>query len=73
MNSIPLLAPVALVVDIPGTSLTRGQVGTAVEHVERNGEPAVLVEFSDADGQTYALQALRPEQVLVLHGHTEAA
>ena len=60
MKSIPLLATVALIEDLPGNKLTRGQIGTVVEHLERNGERALLVEFSDEQGQTYAMTALPP-------------
>jgi uncharacterized protein DUF4926 len=35
---IPLLAFVALTEDFPGERLTRGQLGTVVEHLERNGD-----------------------------------
>jgi hypothetical protein len=73
MKSIPLLAPVALAVDIPDHNLTRGQIGTVVEYLEREGEHALLVEFSDDQGQTYALVGVPPDQVIVLHRKTEAA
>jgi hypothetical protein len=36
MNSIPLLAMVALTEDLPEHQLTRGQIGTVVEYLERN-------------------------------------
>lgn len=70
--SIPLLATVALVIDLPGERLTRGQIGTVVEHLEENGQTAELVEFADEDGQTYAMSPLRPEQLLVLHRQHQA-
>jgi hypothetical protein len=73
MKSIPLMALVALTENLPEHQLTRGQIGTVVEHLERNGEPALLVEFSDEQGQTYAMTALQPNQLLVLHRNTEAA
>jgi hypothetical protein len=73
MKQIPLLAPVALIEDLPGKGLTRGQIGTVVEQLERDEERAILVEFCDSEGQTYAMEALRPDQVLVLHRDTEAA
>lgn len=47
---IPLLALVALTEDLPDESLTRGQIGTVVEPLERDGERALLVEFSDDQG-----------------------
>ena len=43
-----------------------------VEHVERASDRALLVEFSDEQGQAYAMLPLRPEQLLVLHRNTEA-
>ena len=73
MKPIPLLATVALTEDLPGHKLTRGQIGTVVEYLERDGEQALLVEFSDEQGQTYAMVDLKPEQLLVLHRKTEAA
>jgi hypothetical protein len=74
MTHIPLLAPVALVVDLPEQQLTRGQMGTVVEYLRCGNEEAVLVEFSDEDGQAYAMANVRPEQLIVLHRReTEAA
>lgn len=73
MKTIPLLAAVALTVDIPEQNLTRGQIGTVVEHLGRPGEHALLVEFSDEQGQTYAMVALSSDQVMVLHRRVEAA
>ena len=73
MKFIPLLAPVALTEDLPDHKLTRGQIGTAVEYLEREGEHALLVEFSDEQGQTYALADVCPDQLMVLHRKTEAA
>ncbi|MBC8042870.1 MAG: DUF4926 domain-containing protein [Rhizobacter sp.] len=45
--------------------LRRGQVGTVVE-VYKNGE-AFEVEFSDNDGQTYAMIAVKPDKLIVLY------
>ena len=73
MKSIPLLAPVALTEDLLVHKLTRGQIGTVVEHLEREGDEALLVEFSDEHGQTYALVDIHPDQLIVLHRKTEAA
>lgn len=58
-----LLDVVALLCDIPAAGLVRGQVGTVVE--ELSG--ALEVEFSDDEGCTYALLAVAPEKLLVLH------
>jgi hypothetical protein len=73
MKFIPLLAPVALTEDLPDHKLTRGQIGTVVEHLECEGEHALLVEFSDEQGQTYAMADIRPDKLIVLHRRTEAA
>ena len=65
MNDTPkLLDVVALLEDIPDHGLRRGQVGTVVDELT----PDVFeVEFSDDNGRTYALLALRANQLIVLH------
>lgn len=65
MNDTPkLLDVVALLNDVPDHGLRRGQVGTIVEELA----PDVFeVECSDDDGRTYALLALRIDQLIVLH------
>jgi len=64
MTSPQLHSVVALLEDVPGESLVRGQVGTVVE----TWAPGVFeVEFADNDGKTYAMVALKAEQVLLLH------
>ena len=73
MNRIALLSPVALIEDVPNQRLTKGQIGTIVEFLERDGEAALLVEFSDETGRTYAMADLKPDQLLALHRNTEAA
>ena len=65
-----LLTPVALLVDLPEHGLTRGEMGTVVEHLGQS--EAVLVEFSDDEGVTYALIDLSPEQIVALHGQRAA-
>lgn len=63
-NSIQLLDVVALTEDLPQRNLFRGQVGTVVELLA----PDVFeVEFSDDKGRTYAMLALRANQLMVLH------
>jgi hypothetical protein len=59
-----LLDVVALNEDIPERGLRRGQVGTVVESL---GPGVYEVEFSDDSGRTYAVLALREEQLMVLH------
>jgi len=71
MKVPPLLTPVALLVDVPDHGLTRGEMGTVVEHLGAAG--AVLVEFSDDDGETYAMIDLAPDQIVALHGRLRAA
>ena len=63
-SSLQLLDVVALIENLPELGLYRGQVGTIVEVYE----PGVFeVEFSDMQGQTYALETLSDKQVMVLH------
>jgi hypothetical protein len=38
-----------------------------VEHLGREGEQALLVEFSDEQGQTYAMVDISPKHLMVLH------
>ena len=73
MNRIALLSPVALIDDVPQRGLTKGQMGTVVEFLRRGEEEALLVEFSDENGHTYAMADLKPDQLLALHRNTEAA
>lgn len=62
-GELHLLDVVALVEDVPGERLQRGQVGTIVEVLA----PGVYeVEFSDEEGRSYASTALRTAQVLLL-------
>ena len=63
-EAIQLLAPVALLHNLPDRGLVRGQVGTVVELLA----PGVFeVEFSDTEGRTYATLALRSDQLMHLH------
>ena len=65
---IKLLDTVALLDDLPGRNLKRGEVGTVVEILAPN---VFEVEFSDDDGQTYAELALCNDQVVLLHNRGE--
>ena len=50
--------------DLPEEGLVHGQVGTVVE----NWAPGVYeVEFADDNGKTYAMVALKAEQLMRLH------
>ena len=65
MSALPrLLDVVALTEELPERGLRRGQVGTVVEVL---GGDVYEVEFSDNDGRTYAILALRADQVMILH------
>ena len=64
MANIELLSVVALLEDLPGEGLVRGQVGAVVE----SWAPGVYeVEFCDDNGKTYAMVALKAEQLMRLH------
>ena len=70
---VPLLAPVALAVDLRDEGLTRGQMGTVVEYLADGPEEALLVEFSGENGGTYAMVPVNREQLIVLHRRIHAA
>ena len=59
-----LLDVVALLEDLPGLQLYRGQVGTLVEKYELG---VFEVEFSDTTGRTYALETLSADKLMALH------
>jgi hypothetical protein len=62
-SALKLLDVVALLEDRPESGLQRGQVGTIVEVLA----PDVYeVEFSDDMGKTYAMAAVRAEQLMAL-------
>ncbi|HOQ48102.1 MAG TPA: DUF4926 domain-containing protein [Bryobacteraceae bacterium] len=55
---------VALLEDLPEQGLVRGQVGTVVE----TWAPGVYeVEFCDDNGKTYAMVAVKAEQLMRLY------
>jgi len=70
-SEFKLLDVVALTADLPEKDLLRGQVGTIVEILT----PGVFeVEFVNTDGETYAMTAIREEQLLrLLHQREQAA
>lgn len=68
-KNISLLDTVALSEDLPQRNLKRGEVGTVVEILAPD---AYEVEFCDDEGQTYAMFALRADQLMVLHNQGEA-
>ena len=59
-----LLSEVAVLEDMPEKGLVRGQVGTVVELLTPN---VAEVEFCDDQGRTYAMAALRSEELIRLH------
>ena len=59
-----LLDVVALKEDLPAHHLAAGQVGTLVEHLAPN---VYEVDFSNDDGQTYAMVPLHTSHLLKLH------
>ncbi len=64
MADIEMLSVVALLQDLPEEGLVRGQVGAVVE----SWAPGVYeVEFGDDSGRTYAMVALKAEQLMRLH------
>jgi hypothetical protein len=70
-NETPsLLEVVALLTDLPGRRLARGQVGTIVEQLD---DKTLLVEFSDDQGRAYAVAPCPRDDLLVLHYVPEAA
>ena len=64
MPEIPLFAEVVLTENVPAAGLVRGQVGAVVERLARD---AYEVEFTDDDGQAYAIVALKTPQLMRLH------
>lgn len=59
-----LLDVVALLENLPELGLYRGQVGTILEQYETT---VFEVEFSDNQGQAYAIETLRKDQLMVLY------
>jgi hypothetical protein len=63
MAGIEMHSVVALLEELPGHGLVRGQVGTVVE----SWAPDVYeVEFADENGKAFAMVALRSEQMIRL-------
>jgi Domain of unknown function (DUF4926) len=67
-EEIKLLDVVALLEDVPGDGLKRGEVGTVVEVFtnEAGAAKSLLVEFSDRNGEAYSFASLLPNQVVKL-------
>jgi hypothetical protein len=67
---VALLGAVALLAELPAEGLAPGQVGTVVEEL---GDKTVLVEFSDTQGQAYAVVPCTRSDLLVLHQRPQTA
>ncbi len=65
-SPIALLDTVALICDLPDHGLIAGEVGAVVEVLASD---VFEVEFCDENGQTYAFQTLRANQIVALHNH----
>ncbi|MGB9178522.1 MAG: DUF4926 domain-containing protein [Pyrinomonadaceae bacterium] len=67
-DEIKLLDVIALLEDVPGEGLSRGEVGTVVEVFAGKPEQpgALLIEFSDRNGEAYAFATLHPQQLVKL-------
>ena len=67
-DKIELLDVVALLEDISGESLKRGEVGTVVEVFadKPDSDGSLLVEFSDRDGEAFAFASVRAHQLVKL-------
>jgi Domain of unknown function (DUF4926) len=63
MSDVELLSVVALLEDSPEHGLVRGQVGTVVERLSAS---VAEVEFSDDQRRTYAMAALRTDELIRL-------
>ncbi|MBZ5586035.1 MAG: DUF4926 domain-containing protein [Acidobacteriia bacterium] len=48
-------------------------MGTVVEYLAPGADEAVLVEFSDDQGEAYAIATLKPDQLVILHRGSRAA
>ncbi len=69
-NQPAVLDVVALLADLSSQNLARGQVGTVVELLD---EKSVLVEFTDDQGEGYAIVPCPRSELLVLHYVPQAA
>ncbi|HEU0140028.1 MAG TPA: DUF4926 domain-containing protein [Bryobacteraceae bacterium] len=64
MTGLEMHSVVALLEDLPEEGLVRGQVGAVVE----TWAPGVYeVEFCDDNGRSYAMVALKADQLMRLH------
>lgn len=69
-ETIKVLDIVALLKDMPGKKLLRGQIGTIVEQYS---DTDFEVEFSDNSGKTIAMLTLSTDDVMLLHNELVSA
>jgi hypothetical protein len=65
-----LLNVVALLSDKDTENLARGQVGTVVEELDADN---LLVEFSNDNGEPFAVVPCRASELIVLHYESQTA
>lgn len=70
MHKIELLDSVALLRNIPGKNLIKGQVGTVVELLD--GE-TYEIEFTNSRGETIQTLPLSKKDIILLHFESEAS
>lgn len=70
VTGLKLLDVVALLKNIPGEKLIKGQVGTIVEELD---EETYEVEFADKQGKTIISLALKAHDLMLLHFEKEVA
>ena len=63
-----LLDAVATLEEVPSAHLSKGQVGTVVEELDKD---VVLVEFADLNGVAYAIEPISVSKLIELR-HTPA-
>lgn len=65
---IKVLDVVALLNDLPGKKLLKGQVGTVVEQLDEN---VFEVEFVNTNGETLAMEEIHADNLFLLHFEIE--
>ncbi len=64
MQRLEMLSVVAILNDIPAQGLVRGQVGTVVEVLSPD---TALIDFTDQEGRTYAIEPVSVDMLIRLH------
>lgn len=65
-----ILDIIALLTDIPGKKLIKGQVGTIVEYLDNN---IYEVEFCNKQGETISVLPIDEKSMLLLHYENKVA